>query len=63
MLFLVFEFYVGDTSGISDVSKRLFMEADIDPMDAKAILQEVEGMHGYGGGVGWVIASHRWGSV
>ena len=63
MLFLVFAFYVGDTSGISDVSKRLFMEADIDPMGAKAILQEVEGMHGYGGGVGWVFAARRWGSV
>ena len=63
MLFLVFAFYVIGTGGITDESKRLFMEADIDPMDAKAIPQEGEGRQGYGGGVGRGIASHRWGSI
>ena len=63
MLFLVFSFYVIGTGGITDESKRLFMEADIDPIGAKAIPQEGEGRQGYGGGVGQGFITRCWGSV
>ena len=37
-LFLGFAFYVGATGSITDGSYQFFMEADIDPMGAEAIL-------------------------
>ena len=40
LLFLGFAVYVGATGVIIDRSNRLFMEADINPMGAEAILQE-----------------------
>ena len=55
MLFMVFAFHAVDTGGITDGSKRLFMESDIDPMDSEEILQE--GKAGSASVEEWVGAS------
>jgi len=55
LLFLGFAVYVGATGGITDGSERFFMEAEIDPMGAEAILQE--GMAGGATVEDWVGTS------